>query len=84
MNKWHVISVTWSNKGENLSNCWSNGEKLTSFTTGNAKGSDHCYIGDMGVIPDWKKYAGNFGVPDLNNTHLTGCIGENIWIVYKH
>ena len=21
LNKWHVISVTWSNKGENLSNC---------------------------------------------------------------
>ena len=28
LNKWHVVSVTWSNKGENLSNCWSNGEKL--------------------------------------------------------
>ena len=24
LNKWHVISVTWSN-GEKLSNCWSNG-----------------------------------------------------------
>ena len=22
LNKWHIISVTWSNKGENLSNCW--------------------------------------------------------------
>ena len=44
MNKWHLISVTWPNKGENLSNCWSNGEKLTMFTTGNVKGSDHCYI----------------------------------------
>ena len=44
MNKWHVISVTWSND-ENLSNCWSNGEKLILFTTGNIKGSDHCYIG---------------------------------------
>ena len=21
LNKWHVISVAWSNKGENLSNC---------------------------------------------------------------
>ena len=21
---------------------------------------------------------GNFGIPDLNNTHLTGCIGEII------
>ena len=35
LNKWHVISVTWSNKGENLSNCWSYGEKLITFTTGN-------------------------------------------------
>ena len=33
LNKWHVISVTWSNKGENLSNCLSSGEKLITFTT---------------------------------------------------
>ena len=52
LNKWHVISVTWSNKGENLSNCWSNGENLTSFTMGNVKGSDHCYTGDFGRMPD--------------------------------
>ena len=26
-NKWHVISVAWSNH-KNLSNCWSNGERL--------------------------------------------------------
>ena len=65
MNKWHVISVTWSN-GKNLSNCWSNGEKLITFTTGNIKGSNHCYIGDLGKIPGW------------SNTHLTGCIGEII------
>ena len=64
LNKWHVISVTWSN-GENLINCWSNNEKLT-FTTGNIKGSDHCFIGDLGKIPGWSK------------THLTGCIGEII------
>ena len=38
LNKWHIISVTWSNKGENLSNCWSNSEKLITFTTGNIKG----------------------------------------------
>ena len=63
--KWHVISVTWSN-GENLSNCWSNGEKLITFTTGNIKGSHHCYIGDLGKIPGWSK------------KHLTGCIGEII------
>ena len=37
LNKWHVISVTWSN-GKNLSNFWSNGEKLMTFNTGNAKG----------------------------------------------
>ena len=36
LNKWHVISVTWSNKGENLSNSWSNDEKITKFTTGKA------------------------------------------------
>ena len=30
LNKWHVISVTWSND-KNLSNCWSNGEKLMTF-----------------------------------------------------
>ena len=28
LNKWHVVSVTWSYKKENLSNCLSNGEKL--------------------------------------------------------
>ena len=66
LNKWHVISVTWSNIGENLSKCWSNGEKLITFTTGNIKGSDHCYIGNLGKIPGW------------NKTHLTGCIGEII------
>ena len=48
LNKQHVISVTWSNKGENLSNCWSNGEKLMTFMTGNVKGFDYCYIGDLG------------------------------------
>ena len=37
LNKWHVISVRWS-KGENLSNCWSNGIKLITFTTENIKG----------------------------------------------
>ena len=33
LNKYHVISVTWSNH-KNLSNCWSNGEKLMTFNTG--------------------------------------------------
>ena len=48
LNKWHIISVTWSNV-KNLSNCWSNGQKLITFNTGNAKGSDHCIIGDIGT-----------------------------------
>ena len=63
LNKFHVISVTWSNR-KNLSNCWSNGAKLMTFNTGNAKGSDHCFIGDLGIMP--------------SNTYLTGCIGEII------
>ena len=37
MNKWHIISLTWSNH-KDLSNCWSNGEKLITFNTGNVKG----------------------------------------------
>ena len=41
LNKSHVISVTFSNCRD-LSNCWSNSEKLITFNTGNAKGSDHC------------------------------------------
>ena len=61
LNKWHVISVTWSN-GKNLSNCWSNGEKLMTFNTGNAKGTDHCTIGDLGATSV--------------STYLTGSIGE--------
>ena len=36
-NRWHIISVTWSNH-KDLSNCWSNGEKLITFNTGNVKG----------------------------------------------
>ena len=66
MNKWHIISVTWHNKGQNQSNCWSNGEKLITFTAGNVKGSDYCYIGDLGEISSRYK------------THLTDCIGEII------
>ena len=41
----------WSNRGENLSNCWSNGEKITTFTTGDIKDSDHCFIRDLGKTP---------------------------------
>ena len=66
LKKWHGVSVTWSNKGENLSNCWSNGEKLITFMTGNIKDSDYCYIRDLGLMSDLKK------------THSTGCIGEII------
>ena len=39
LNKWHVISVTWSNV-KDLSNCWSNGKKIMTFNTGNIIG-DH-------------------------------------------
>ena len=66
LNKWHVISVTWSNH-KNLSNCWSNGEKL-SFNTGNAKGYDHCFIGDIGTTYGTK----------IGKSHLIGCTGEII------
>ena len=63
LNKWHVISVTWSNV-KDLSNCWSNGEKLMTFNTGNTMGTDHCIIGNINTPSD--------------NTHLIGCIGEII------
>ena len=65
LNKWYVISVTWSNKN-NLSNCWSNGIKIITFTSGDAKGSDYSFIGDLGRLNDSYK------------THLSGCIGEII------
>ena len=61
LNKWHVISVTWSNRN---SNCWSNGEKIMTFNTGNTKGTDHCIIGDIGKT--------NI------KSHLIGCIGKII------
>ena len=57
------LTVTWSN-GKDLSNCWSNGEKLMTFNTGYIKGSDHCIIGDLGT--------------SSSKMHLTGCIGEII------
>ena len=63
LNKWHVIFITWS-KGNNLSTCWSNGEKLMTFNTGYVKGSDHCIIGDLGTAS--------------GKSYLTGCIGEII------
>ena len=65
LNKWSVISVTWSNK-KNLSNCWSNSIKVITFTSGEAKGSDYSFIGDLGSLNDSYK------------TYLSGCIGEII------
>ena len=65
LNKWYVISVTWSNKN-NLSNCWSNGIKIITFTSGDAKGSDYSFIGDLGRLNGSYK------------TYLSGCIGEII------
>ena len=65
LNKWYVISVTWSNK-KNLSNCWSNGIKIITFSLGDAKGSDYSFIGDLGRLND------------SYNTYLSGCIGEII------
>ena len=65
LNKWYVISVTWSNK-KNLSNCWSNGIKIITFTSGDAKGSDYSLIGNLGRLND------------SYNTYLSGCIGEII------
>ena len=63
LNKWHVISVMWSNK-KNLSNGWSNGINIITFTLGDAKGSDYSFIGDLGRLND------------SYNTYLSGCIGE--------
>ena len=66
LNKWYVISVTWSNKEKNQSNCWSNGIKITTFSSGDAKGSDYSFIGDLGRLNG------------LHNTYLSGCICEII------
>ena len=65
LNKWYIISVMWSNK-KNLSNCWSNGIKIITFTSGDAKGSDYSFTGDLGRLND------------SYNTYLSGCIGEII------
>ena len=65
LNKWHVISVTWSNK-KNLSNCWSNGIKIITFTSEDAKGSDYSFIGDLGRLNGSYK------------TYLSGCISKII------
>ena len=65
LNNWYVVSVMWL-KEKNLSNCWSNGIKITTFTSGDAKGSDYSFIGDLGRLND------------SYNTYLSGCIGEII------
>ena len=65
LNKWYVISVTWSNK-KKLSTCWSNGIKIITFTLGDTKGSDYSFIGDLGRLND------------SYNIYLSGCIGEII------
>ena len=65
LNKWYVISVTWSNK-KSLSNCWSNGIKIITFTSGDAKRSDYSFIGNLSRLND------------SYNTYLSGCIGEII------
>ena len=66
LNKWHVISVMRSNKEKNLSNCWSNGEKLITFSSGDVKGSDYSFIGDLCRLNGSYK------------TYLSGCIGKII------
>ena len=63
LNKWYVIYVTWSNK-KSLNNCWSNGIKIITFTSGDRKGSDYSFIGNLGRLND------------SYNTYLSGCIGE--------
>ena len=66
LNKWSAIFVTWSNKEENLSNCWSNGIKIITFSSGDVNGSDYSFIGDLGRLNGSYK------------TYLSGCIGEII------
>ena len=66
LNKWSVISIRWSNKEKNLSNCWSNGIKIITFSSGDVKGSDYSFIGDLGRLNGSYK------------TYLSGCIGEII------
>ena len=63
LNKWHVVSISFCN-GKDLSNLWSNGEKLVTFNTHYVKGSDHCIIGELGT--------------SFSKTYLTGGIGEII------
>ena len=66
LNKWSIISVMWSNKENNLSNCWSNGIKIITFSSGDAKGYNYSFIGDLGRLNGSYK------------TYLSGYIGEII------
>ena len=66
LNKWYVISVTWSNKEKNQRNCWSNGIKITTFSSGDTKGSHYNFIEDLDRLNG------------LYKTYLSGCIGEII------
>ena len=59
LNKWHIISVRWSNKKN---------QKLMTFSSGDAKGSNYSFIGDLGRLNGSYK------------TYLSGCIGEIIAI----
>ena len=69
LNKWHIISLMWSNKGENLSSCWLNGEKLMTFSLRDTKGSDYSFIRDLVSLKNYSY-----------KTYLSGCIGEMIAI----
>ena len=61
LNKWHIISVRWSNKKKNPSNCWSNGIKIKTFSLGDTKGSDYSFIGDLGRLNgSYKTYLSGF------------------------
>ena len=45
------------------------------FTTGNVKGTNHCYVGNYIIIPH-SKFSSI--ISRWFKTHLTGCIGEII------
>ena len=69
LNKWHVISITWSNI-KDLSNCWSSGKKIMTFNTGNTKGTDHCIIGSLNASSN----NSNNLVPPSISLHLTSAV----------
>ena len=63
LNKWHVISVTWSNR-RNISNCWSNGVKLILVTL------KVMITALLATLAQHMTMSGR--------SHLIGCIGEII------